>query len=258
VTAPSDTRPGIPTRLGWRVFWRSLFIQAGFSPEALQTLGLLYALAPALEHLYPDEAARKAAVTRHLVPFNTHPYAAAAIVGGILHHEVRVARGEAAPEAVTRFKTTLMGPLAALGDGFFWLSWRPAVGVLSCALVPAVGAWAPVIFLVLYNVVHFWARAWLFWRGLSLGDGVVVRLQTAKVPLWSARLRLVSAALAGALGAWLALRFGALAGGELSPWLAVGCLAVGAATVLAASQRWSPYWLLYGLAGAAVAGGAFL
>jgi PTS system mannose-specific IID component len=245
-------------RLRWRVFWRSLFIQAGFSPEALQTLGLLYALAPALEYLYPEEAAQKAATERHLVPFNTHPYAAAAIVGGILFHEEKVARGEEPPEAVTRFKTTLMGPLAALGDGFFWLSLRPAAGVLACALVPALGVWAPVVFLVVYNAVHLSARAWLFWRGLTLGDAVVVKLQTVKVPMWSNRLRLLSAGLAGALGSWLALRFGAQAGGELSPWLAVGCLFVGAAAVLAASQRWSPYWLLYGLAGAAVAGGAFL
>ena len=252
------TAAGLPRWLGWRVFWRSLFIQAGFSPEALQTLGLLYALAPALEHLYPDEAARRAATQRHLVPFNTHPYAAAAIVGGILFHELKVARGEEPPEAVTRLKTTLMGPLAALGDGFFWLSLRPAVGVLACALVPVVGVAAPVVFLVLYNAVHLSARAWLFWKGLALGDAVVVRLQTAKVPMWSNRLRLVSASLAGALGAWLALRFGAVAGGALSPWLGLGCLGVGVATVLAASRRWSPYWLLYGLGGAAVASGAFL
>jgi PTS system mannose-specific IID component len=244
--------------VAWRVFWRSLFLQAGFSPEAMQTLGLLYALAPALKHLYPDERAQQEAMKRHLTPFNTHPYAAAAIVGGIIFHEAKVARGEEPAEAVTRFKTTLMGPLAALGDGFFWLALRPAVGVLSCALVPVVGFFAPVVFLVLYNAVHLTARAWLFWEGLGRGEAVVVRLQAAKVPLWSHRLRLVSATLAGGLGAWLALRFGALAGGELSAGVAVGSLGVGVATVLAVRRRWNPYWLLYGLAGAAVAGGAFL
>ncbi|GMU62154.1 MAG: hypothetical protein AMXMBFR34_39170 [Myxococcaceae bacterium] len=255
MTAPA--RP-IPSRVAWRVFWRSLFLQAGFSPEAMQTLGLLYALAPALKHLYPDEAAQQEATRRHLSPFNTHPYAAAAIVGGIIFYEAKVARGEEPPEAVTRFKSALMGPLAALGDGFFWLSLRPAVGVLACALVPVVGVLAPVVFLVLYNAVHLWARAWLFWQGLGHGEAVVVRLQTAKVPMWSSRLRLVSATLAGALGAWLALRFGALAEGALSVGVAVGALAVGVATVLVVRRRWNPYWLLYGMAGAAVAGGAFL
>lgn len=248
----------IPKLLAWRVFWRSLFLQAGFSPEAMQTLGLLYALAPALAHLYPDEAARTEATRRHLSTFNTHPYAAAAIVGGIVFHEAKVARGEEAPEAVARFKQTLMGPLAALGDGFFWLSLRPATGVLACALVPVLGVFAPVLFLVLYNTVHLWARAWLFWNGLTRGEGVVVRLQTAKVPMWSNRLRLLSAALAGALGAWLSLRFGALAGGALSVGVALATLLVGVATVLVVRRQWSAYWLLYGFAGAAVAGGAFL
>lgn len=248
----------VPRAVALRVFWRSLFLQAGFSPEAMQTLGLLYALAPALEHLYPDEAAQSEAARRHLSPFNTHPYAAAAIVGGIVFHEAKVARGEEPPEAVTRFKATLMGPLAALGDGFFWLSLRPAVGVLSCALVPVIGVWAPVVFLVLYNLVHLTARAWLFREGLVRGEGVVVRLQTLKVPLWSSRLRLSSAALSGALGALMALRFGAVAGGALSPWLAGAALTVGVATVVAARRRCNPYWLLYGLAAAAVAGGAFL
>lgn len=44
-----------------RIAWRSLFIQAGFSPDAMQTLGLLYALAPAWPHLYPTPEAQAAA-----------------------------------------------------------------------------------------------------------------------------------------------------------------------------------------------------
>ena len=75
--------PTLPFLTLVRIAVRSLFIQAGFSPEAMQTLGLLYALAPAWPHLYADEASRQAAVRRHLTPFNTHPYAAAALVGAM-------------------------------------------------------------------------------------------------------------------------------------------------------------------------------
>lgn len=248
--------PAIPRSLAWRVFLRSLFIQAGFSPEALQTLGLLYALAPALRYLHPTAEAQSAAAKRHLVPFNTHPYAAAAIVGGIVFYEAKVARGEATFETVTRFKSTLMGPLAALGDGFFWLSLRPAVGVLSAALVPIITIWAPVVFLVLYNIVHLSARAWLFWQGLRLGEGVVVVLQAKKIPLWSNRLRLVSAVLAGGLGSHLALHFGSHAGAAVSWWLVLGALALGVLTVALARKRVNRFWLLYGSAGVAVAAGA--
>ncbi len=237
-----------------RIALRTLFIQAGFSPEAMQTLGLLYALEPAWPHLYPDAARRQEAARRHLAPFNTHPYAAAAIVGGILYYEAKLARGEGTAEEVTRFKQTLMGPLAALGDGFFWLSLRPATGALGVALVPLLGVWAPVVFLVAYNVVHLVTRVWLFITGYRLGPGLVHRVAELKVPMWSNRLRSVAAAAAAGVGAWLALNFGDLGGA--GPWLGLGCLALGAAGVLVMERKVSPLTLLYGAAVLATAAGA--
>jgi len=119
-----------------------------------------------------------------------------------------------------------MGPLAALGDGFFWLSLRPAAGALCAALVPWLGAWAAVLFLVLYNVVHFTLRGWLFRKGLQLGDRLVEAVARARLPSRGAKLRAVAAASAGAAAAYLAFAFGAQQGGVgggcwrevVSPW----------------------------------------
>lgn len=241
------SQAAIPALTLWRIAVRTLFIQASFSPEAMQTLGLLYALEPAWRHLYPDPAQRAEAVRRHLTPFNTHPYAAAGIVGGILHYERRHARGEGSAEDVVRFKQTLMGPLAALGDGFFWLSLRPATGALGVALVPLIGVWAPLVFLVTYNLVHLAARSWLFVTGYRQGGAVVARLGELKVPMWSNRLRGLAALSAAAMGTWLSLGFGVLAG--TSQWLRVGCLWMGAATVLLLLvRRVPPLMVLYGAA----------
>ena len=96
VSAPAGMVLPFSTLL--RIALRTLFIQAGFSPEAMQTLGLLYALEPAWPHLYPQGEARAEAMRRHLTPFNTHPYAAAAIVGGILFYELRLANGQGTAE----------------------------------------------------------------------------------------------------------------------------------------------------------------
>ena len=244
----------IPFATLLRVALRTLFIQAGFSPEAMQTLGLLYALEPAWPHLYPDPAQRQQAVSRHLSPFNTHPYAAAALIGGILFYEVKLARGESTPEEVARFKQTLMGPLAALGDGFFWLSLRPATGALGVALVPSLGVWAPLAFLGMYNTVHLATRAWLFVEGYRLGGGLVMRVAQLKVPMWSNRLRSVAAAVAGGMGAWLALSGAALGSGGTG--LGVGCLALGAGGVLLMERKVPPLALLYGAALLATVAGA--
>jgi mannose PTS system EIID component len=236
----------------WRVFFRSLFIQAGFSPEALQTLGLLYALEPALLELYPDEAVRRAVVQRHLTPFNTHPYVATGLVGGILFHEVRVARGEEPAERVNHFKTSLMGPLAALGDGFFWLSLRPAVGAFAVLLVPVLNVWAALVFFVLFNTVHLWLRGSLFLLGWRLGDAMVGRLAAARLPVWSNRLRTLAAACAGLIGAWLSVRFGAQAGGAMTPWLVAIAAVIGMGTLALSERRVRPIWLMYGLAALAI------
>jgi PTS system mannose-specific IID component len=237
-----------------RIAVRTLFIQAGFSPEAMQTLGLLYALEPAWPHLYENPEQRNEAMRRHLSPFNTHPYAAAAIVGGILFYEVRLARGEGSAEDVTRFKQTLMGPLAALGDGFFWLSLRPATGAVGVALVPVLGVWAPLVFLVTYNLVHLATRGWLFVAGYRYGSAVVAKLSELKVPMWSNRLRGLAAAAAGGMGVWLALRFGALGGS--TPWLGAACLALGGVGVLLVERKVPPLALLYGAAALATVAGA--
>jgi PTS system mannose-specific IID component len=238
------------------VFWRTFFIQAGFSPEALQALGLLYALEPALAVLYPEDGRRREAMKRHLVPFNTHPYVAAGLVGGILFHEVRVARGEAPSETVTRFKQTLMGPLAAVGDGFFWLSLRPAVGAVSAALVPLIHVWAAVLFIVLYNTVHLTLRAYLFVQGWRLGDGLVARLSKVQLPIWGNRLRTLAAATTGALGTWLAMRFGAQAQGRFTPVLALVAVVVGVFALALVERRVKPMWVIYGVAAAAIVAGA--
>jgi PTS system mannose-specific IID component len=241
-----------------RVFLRSLSLQASWNPKGMQNLGLAYAVFPALEQLYPDKKALEAAVQRHLVFFNTHPYVAAAIVGGVLYHEQRIARGEDPPDKVVAFKTALMGPLAALGDGFFWLSLKPAVGAVCAALVPVLHAWAALLFLILYNLVHFTLRARLYWMGLVLGDRLVEAVARANLPTRGARLRSLAAASAGGLAAWLAVDLGRTAGGDHAPWLVAGCLVSGVVSYMLVQQRVPNYVVLYLAAGLACAAGAFL
>ncbi len=241
-----------------RVFLRSLFLQASWNPKGMQNLGLAYSLYPALERLYPEKADLEAAVRRHLVFFNTHPYVAAAIVGGVLNHEQRIARGEETPDKVVAFKAALMGPLAALGDGFFWLSLKPAVGAVCAALVPVLQEWAALLFLVLYNLVHLTLRARFYWMGLSLGDRLVEAVARANLPTRGAQLRSVAAACAGGLAAWLAVDLGRTAGGSHAPWLVAGCLALGVVSYVLVQQRVPNYIVLYVAAGLACAAGAFL
>ena len=87
----------------------------------------------------PIPAERNEALRRHLATFNCHPYTAAAIVGGAIHHEELVAAGQEPPGAPLAYKQVLQGPLAAVGDGFFWSGLRPFFGALAAVGTLALG-----------------------------------------------------------------------------------------------------------------------
>lgn len=242
-----------------RVFLRSLFLQASWNPLGMQNLGMAYALYPALQALYPAPADLKAAVQRHLAFFNTHPYVAGAILGGALFHEARVAQGEEDASSVVAFKAALMGPLAALGDGFFWLSLKPAVGALSAGLVPLIGAWSVVLYLALYNVVHLGLRARLYWLGLTRGDALVEEVARVRLPQRGALLRNLASACAGGLAVWAASMLGTQQGGvKTGPLLTAGCLLLGALAYRGLGWRFTRYGVLYLSAGLAILAGALI
>ncbi|MFN7134707.1 MAG: PTS system mannose/fructose/sorbose family transporter subunit IID, partial [Myxococcales bacterium] len=159
----SAARLPLPTLL--RVFWRSLFLQAAWNPQGMQNLGFAYALYPALKRLYPEPERLRVAAERHLQFFNCHPYAAALILGGAVQHEERIARGEEPAEGVSTFKQALMGPMAALGDGFFWLSLQPACGTVAVLAALFLDLWGILVYLLGYNVIHLVLRGWFFAAG---------------------------------------------------------------------------------------------
>lgn len=249
-----------PTTL-LRVFWRCLFLQAAWNRRGMQNLGFAYAIAPALRALYADEAAREEALQRHLKFFNCHPYMAAAILGGAIHHEEKVAAGQEPGLAPLDYKRTLQGPLAAVGDGFFWTALRPFFGAVAAVGALTAGWPAVVAALLVYNLIHAALRWGLFRAGYEKGDGVVADIARLSLPRLADRLRLLGALLCGVAAGLLALGAGggaaapagaaavvagaglgylALARGvPLLPLAYLGALLTAAVTALAMSGRWN-------------------
>jgi PTS system mannose-specific IID component len=246
----------VPSATLLRVFWRCLFIQAAWNRRGMQNLGFAYAIDPALRQLYPDEADREEALQRHLRFFNCHPYMAAAILGGAIHHEEKVAAGQEPGAAPLDYKATLQGPLAAVGDGFFWTALRPFVGAVAVVGALTVGWPAVVGALLFYNVVHVALRWRLFRAGYEKGDGVVSDIARLALPRLADRLRLLGAALCGAAAALLTLL--AWNGGRAS--LAGGAsVAAGAGVGWLALSRGAPLIpLAYAAMAVAVAAAAML
>jgi len=139
----------------------------------MQSLGFAYAIEPVLKKLYPDGAEYEARLRCHLEYFNTQPYLASFILGAVVRMEEDRALNSLVDNDVVGLKSALMAPLGALGDSFFWGALKPLAAVGAVALIMTGYWWAPLLFLIFYNVWHLGLRAaMLFWGYNSRGNAV--------------------------------------------------------------------------------------
>lgn len=143
----------------YRVFMRSMLIQACWNFENMQSVGFLYSILPGLREIYAhDPSALRDAAKRHMEFFNTHPYFSSPLIGMSLAMEDKARRGEISPGDINSAKVGLMGSLGAIGDSCFWGSLKPLaslIAVLLSLLNPFLGL---ATLLILFNYFHLKTR----------------------------------------------------------------------------------------------------
>lgn len=216
---PNSLPPGVLLR----VVLRSFLLQASWNFERLQSLGVAFVLAPALHRFYRDEDLALA-YARHLEYFNTHPFLAGPVLGITLTLEESRSRGQPCYLEVKEFKNMIMAPYAAMGDAFFWGGVRPLAACL--ALFPAFrgSLWAPVLFLLLFNMPHLWFRCVGLLRGYALGLRVIDDIGRFHLPDLAIRCKEATVVLLGALCAYLC--FIALHSEGVAAWWGLSALPV--------------------------------
>lgn len=175
--APQKDAPRLARRDLWSVALGVLAIQAAFSTERRQGLGVAAALSP-LRRLFAAEDGGRF-LRRHAESFNTNPAFAGPLLGAVARLEERAAGGDVpAGEHARKVKSALEAPFAALGDAYLWNALRPALVLWGGLLAWTAGFWGPVLFLVLYNGVHLGIRVGgVFW-GYRQADRVQELLRT--------------------------------------------------------------------------------
>ena len=142
------------TRL--KVCFNHQFLQGSWNFERMQNGGFCFGILPALKALYTDETSYKSAVKRHLEFYNTHPYVSAPIMGIVLNLEEAKANGaDISDEQISNIKTSMIGPLAGVGDPVFWFTIRPILAAV-CATMAILGqSFGPILFFIAWNVIRF-------------------------------------------------------------------------------------------------------
>ncbi|MBU0951559.1 MAG: PTS system mannose/fructose/sorbose family transporter subunit IID [Elusimicrobia bacterium] len=167
-----------------KIFFRSFFIQAAWNYERMQNIGFLYGIMPALKKIYPDKNQRFEVVKSHLEFFNTHPYMIGILMGMTVSLEEKTAKDEKASTSrnmIQVSKTNMAGPLAAIGDAFFWAVWRPFCALLVVFPVVIffkginnfVIWWLFFGFLIFYNSLNIYLRYYGVFMGYRLRERII-------------------------------------------------------------------------------------
>lgn len=198
------------------VWLRLLLLQGSWNFERLQGLGFFYALMPALRKLYSPEKLPKVA-REHLAYFNTHPYLAPLVAGAVLKLEEERAAKLDQQVAISDFKEMVAAPYAAIGDALFWGGLRPLSAGVALFFAAKGILWAPVVFLLLYNVVPLAFRLLGFARGYQYGIHSVDFFQRRRLPDWAIHTKETAIVILGGFSAFLVFQH--LQRLELVSWL---------------------------------------
>ena len=200
---PTRTDPGAglcPSL--WKVYIRSLTLQASWNPRRMQNLGLVFILLPWLRCRDTGAKEIRRFCRRHFSYFNTNPYLANYIVGGVLRLEEQAAAGrDDRRRKVEIYKRSLGQALASLGDQIFWLGLQPSLLLIAC-LIALLGhpLWA-VSLVAAFGVSELVLRFVSLKAGYALGMDIVDLLGS---PNWHRFIRWAGRAGSIAAGGLLA------------------------------------------------------
>lgn len=173
-TCGSNPQKRMKLGLRLRVFLRTLVLQASWNSQRMQNLGLLSALLP-FRRTQPENITEDRLFCRRYYEFfNTNPYFANYLIGGLLRLEHERAQGTKLPPGMTAtYRDSLGRTFASLGDQLFWMGLRPAL-IMALCLMGLHGWQLGVLATVcIFALGQLWLRWWSLSRGFSLGLDIV-------------------------------------------------------------------------------------
>lgn len=139
--------------------------------ERMQNLDYALAMAPVLKKLYPDDNEKfSQRLTSHMEFFNTQPTAGCLVNGMVIAMEEEKALGKDIPdEAVSSLKSSMMGPLAGIGDSV--MNSLIEVVLMSIAMTFAFqgSLFGPIFYMITWVPISLIVGWFLTKRGYKLG-----------------------------------------------------------------------------------------
>jgi mannose/fructose/N-acetylgalactosamine-specific phosphotransferase system component IID len=198
LTRPTRPLRHMSRRLQWSLFLRALTLQASWNHQRMQNLGLLWTVLPWLRLKRRDVNRDRVFCRRYFGFFNTNPYLANFLLGGLVRLEDdRESGQEVLPGMIATFRDSVGRAFASLGDQLFWLGLRPTLVMVIC-FAGFLGHISFVLVVIgLFAVGQLLLRWVALRRGYELGMDIVDLLFDRRWHQWIGRTKRAGMILTG-------------------------------------------------------------
>ncbi|MFL0249401.1 PTS system mannose/fructose/sorbose family transporter subunit IID [Clostridium neuense] len=156
------------------VFFKSFGLEGPFIYSRLQAIGFCRAMLPVIKRVYTDPQKQTEAINRHLEFFNTNPEFCTFILGVTASMEEQNAQDpNFDSKSIPAVKAGLMGPLAGIGDSFWWGIVRTVAAGIGCQFALKGSILGPLLFFFVFNIPHWILRYILTFAGYDLGSKIL-------------------------------------------------------------------------------------
>ena len=204
--------------------WKRYLLSAEmtFNYENYQGLNYAYSMYPALKKIYSDDSDKlKEAMESHLSFFNTN-----VVLGGNLTLGVDCAMEEngASLQDVANLKTSLMGPLAGVGDTLFFVIPKVIFGGIAGYMALEGNPVGLILYVGVFAILRLILGRLIFFKAYEKGSGLITSMGGTMDSILNA-LSILGMTVVGALIPWsvsascpLVIKTGELAI-EIQPYL---------------------------------------
>lgn len=162
------------------VYWRHYQLLGCFNYERQMSTGYAWTMMPAMRELYGDNPEKmKEGVKRHLEFYNCATSVSPFIIGITCAMEEQYASsepGEFDPASINSVKTALMGPLAGIGDSFFWGTFRVLGAGIGAPLSIQYNILGPILYFLINLIPSEIVRMGGFKIGYEGGSSFLTRI----------------------------------------------------------------------------------
>ncbi|MGN1025640.1 MAG: PTS system mannose/fructose/sorbose family transporter subunit IID [Faecousia sp.] len=167
----------------WRIFFRSCQLDASWNYERQQNLGYSYGISAAISKIYKkDPEKKKQALKRSLEFMAVTPQLSAMLMGiNVAMEEENAKNPDFDENSINSVKTSLMGPLAGIGDALIPGTLRIIAASIAISFAAQGSILAPFLYLLIFNIPGFTIQYLGLKYGYQFGTSFITKISKSGI-----------------------------------------------------------------------------